>query len=99
VGYVLAVIGGPAEELPPDLDAENETIIAAHSDRLLGITGHGTQGRPEAPADRTREAPRVRATPRARKLAREHGVDLEALAARLGGRTITANDVRDAIRK
>jgi pyruvate dehydrogenase E2 component (dihydrolipoamide acetyltransferase) len=111
VGYVLAVIGDPGEAVPPDLDAENEALLAAHSDRLLGgadrEAGPGPEGPPppgrslappvRSPADRARKAPRVRATPRARRFAREHGVDLEALAAKLGGRPITAADVSDAI--
>jgi pyruvate dehydrogenase E2 component (dihydrolipoamide acetyltransferase) len=99
VGYVLAVVGEPGEEVPDGVEAENEALIAAHSQKLLGLTEGGGEAEPEPPAARKRKSLRVRATPRARKLARERGVDLEALAAKLGGRPVTEADVEEAMGK
>ena len=73
VGYVLALIGDAADALP-DVAAENRQLLASYQEEL------GKAPPPAAPA-----APKaagggvVRATPAARRLAREKGVDLAAV--------------------
>ena len=71
VGTVLAAIGGPGEELP-DIDALNRELLPARKKkRTAGAPRYG--------------APNVRATPAARRMAREAGVDLAEIAESAGG--------------
>jgi pyruvate/2-oxoglutarate dehydrogenase complex dihydrolipoamide acyltransferase (E2) component len=68
-GYIIGLIGEPGES-DPDAVAANELVTAKYraSDAV-------------ASAPLKERAPRVRATPRARRLAREHGVDLAEVQA------------------
>ena len=90
VGYIIALLG-PAEEALPDVEAENRKLSdafqraprSAHKERT-GATGDaGTPARD-----------RVRATPSARRLARELGVDLAAVAAAGGDGIVSEDAVR-----
>ncbi len=85
VGYIIAWIGQPGDELP-DATAENEAILAEFQRHSAGT---GTGGRDRQAAGRGAERVRVRATPAARRIARERGLDLGEIAARLGVETIT----------
>jgi pyruvate/2-oxoglutarate dehydrogenase complex dihydrolipoamide acyltransferase (E2) component len=68
VGYVIALIGDPDDELP-DVTAHNRRLL--EKVRRAGRKGAGAgKGRGRGPRVR------VRATPAARRLAREHGLDL-----------------------
>lgn len=96
VGYVLALIGQNADEPLPDVDAENESLMAAYREAL--ITGE----RPavQAPASTPEPGPTggqgIRATPAARRLAAQHGISLDELA-RHGPGLIRRHDVERKI--
>ena len=82
VGYVLATIGQP-RETAPDVVAENARVLAdfrAHASIQVAAV-------PLAP-------PSVRATPGARRLAREHGLDLAQVPLAQGQTVLREEDVR-----
>jgi len=101
-GYVLAAVGVPEEDLA-DVDGENAALLSRAASELSEPSRpqEGAEG-PSAPASPPSPPPpgggrgtAVRATPAARRLARERGVDLAALARSIGpGRTIREEDVR-----
>jgi pyruvate/2-oxoglutarate dehydrogenase complex dihydrolipoamide acyltransferase (E2) component len=81
VGYILCALGGPGEGTPEEFAARNERTLAAHRGMTLGLMPAGMPGTEPAPVA-LRGASAVRATPAARRLAREHGLNLaEVLAA------------------
>jgi pyruvate dehydrogenase E2 component (dihydrolipoamide acetyltransferase) len=75
VGYSLCVIGGEAEAPPAGLKGKNEALLAAH---LGAATTAGSLNVSQAPI--LSGGPAVRATPAARRLAREAGADLAAIS-------------------
>jgi len=80
VGFILASIGQP-RETAPDVTAENARILADFRAQAAAQTA--------APA-----AAAVRATPGARRLAREAGVDLAAVPRAAGQDVLREEDVR-----
>jgi pyruvate/2-oxoglutarate dehydrogenase complex dihydrolipoamide acyltransferase (E2) component len=79
VGYVMCVIGAAGEQVPGDLAAKNEALLAAHRSAATSFGGATTQPNAAgAPADLGGTA--VRATPAARRIAKENTVDLAAVA-------------------
>jgi len=97
LGYVVALVGGPDEKLP-DVSAENEALMKEY---LASVTGKAVQA-PAAETEKTAEPSgarraRIRATPRARRLAREHHIDLARLKAAAGVEVVTEKDVLNAI--
>jgi pyruvate dehydrogenase E2 component (dihydrolipoamide acetyltransferase) len=92
VGFVIGYLGHPGEEPPPGIEIENQALIRAkkREARLdLDLAGD----RP--PLEPSAEYRPVRATPAARRLARDGGVTVEEVAAFLAdGRRITDRDVR-----
>jgi len=91
VGFILALLDGT----PADAEAaraENEQLLARRREEM-GVAPAPASG-PSTSAPRT--AGSFRATPAARRLARERGVDLAALSARLGDRMIREEDVAAA---
>ncbi len=96
VGYILACIG-EAGQTAPDVSAENEALAAAWAEQSAVANDTEESGPEEAPAQAGPQKPR--AAPAARKLARESGVDLERLAARLGGRVIHRKDVEEYLQQ
>ncbi len=74
VGYVMCVIGLPGEVVPKDIDARNDALIAAHKGMVTNVGSA-----PTAVID-PGAANAVRATPAARRVAKELGVDLAAVA-------------------
>jgi len=80
VGYILAILGAPDEPLP-DAEAENARLMAA-----FRAQARETASGPIQP-------PKVKATPGARRLAAELGLDLAAAA---GSGVIREDDVRRA---
>ena len=73
VGFVIALIGAAKDDLP-NVTAENEKILAAHK-----VAEGGRRTSKTGTARPARQ--RVRATPAARRLARENKIDLGAIAA------------------
>jgi len=110
LGYVVALLGDAEEELP-DVSAENRRRMDEY---LASVTGKTVPAPPEAGAEKgtgkggwspALEAPvpfsgpvRVRATPRARRLAREHNIDLARLQERTGVDVVTEKEVQALIR-
>jgi pyruvate dehydrogenase E2 component (dihydrolipoamide acetyltransferase) len=87
LGYVVALIGEPGEPLI-DVSTENERMMREY----LASATMGTvpiSGRKEIGTVPVR----VRATPRARRLAHERGIDLAALAKSLGVEIVTEEHV------
>ncbi|MFH0937918.1 MAG: biotin/lipoyl-containing protein [Planctomycetota bacterium] len=87
VGYILCVIGQSGTNVPTDLAAKNETILAAHRGLTTAIGPLSPAGdASRAPSGHALEslstmaASGVRATPAARRLAKELGVNLAAVA-------------------
>jgi pyruvate/2-oxoglutarate dehydrogenase complex dihydrolipoamide acyltransferase (E2) component len=82
IGYVVAIIGEADEQLPA-VEAENAALMARAHEALTATEGL-----------QVRKSERVRATPVARRLAKELGVDLSAVSAALGGALVREDDVR-----
>lgn len=88
VGYVIALIGGKNDPLP-DVEDENRRLMDQHR---AATTGRGGGARSKRRSGRTR----VRATPAARRLARELEVDLAALQSQRGVEVVSEEMVREA---
>ena len=74
-GYIAGLIGAAGEE-DADAEAENEALMTAY------------RGPSATPAPSRERAVRVRATPRARRLAQEQGIDLSKVQAETGAEII-----------
>ena len=70
VGYALAVIAAPGEEVP-DVEAENAALMKSYASSLDIEVAAAPRGR-------------AKATPAARRLARQKGVDISDVATALG---------------
>ena len=80
VGYIVALIGD-AKDVLPDVGPANRALVEAQALNAA---------KPAAPLKPTgADAGALRATPAARRLARERGVDLAAVRAKLGVDVIT----------
>lgn len=87
VGYIVALIGAPDEPLPEVADANRE-ILARHLDK----TARDEQPTPRSRPQRTSKA---RATPSARKLAADAGVDLADIQAASPAKVLTDSIVKE----
>jgi len=99
VGYIIAIIGLPDEALP-DVEPENRRLVEAARDGLKkspakpAVYARGTD-QPARQAAPGGPAPRVPATPAARRLAREKGIELAEVARWLGKDVVLSeSDVR-----
>lgn len=97
VGFTLAFIGAEGEALP-DIEAENSALKELKKD--VADTNEGTLKVPSLsvtpPAATSAPATtgsRVRATPAARRAARDKGINLEDVAARFPGKVLSEEDV------
>lgn len=88
VGYVMGLIGD-ADCVLPDVTEENESILAA----AAAAARSDDTTRSGRSAGRGRRV-RVRATPAARRLAREHGLDLREVVAHGGGDSVDESMVQ-----
>ena len=92
LGYVVALVGAADEPLL-DVGPENERMMKEY---LASVTGKSAAAKVPGP----QAAPptdRVRATPRARRLAREGNIDLAALQKRIGVEVVTEEHVQRQI--
>ncbi len=71
VGYVLAAVGSPGEEMP-DVEGMNRALLSRMEEDLTAELG-----------ERKKKRTGLRATPAARRLARERGVALEQVKGKL----------------
>jgi pyruvate dehydrogenase E2 component (dihydrolipoamide acetyltransferase) len=105
VGYILAVLGDEKEALP-DIEAENRALLeksaapaASESAPALNIPSLSVPS-VNVPSNVSTQSAltggtRVRATPAARRLARELGVDIEEVAKALPGKVLNEDDIRN----
>jgi pyruvate dehydrogenase E2 component (dihydrolipoamide acetyltransferase) len=95
VGFIIALAGDEGDELP-DVAAENAALLERNQ-----VAQTTTQSVAPPPAVRAGSTPttgtRLRATPAARRAAKEHGVSLEELAKQLSGKVLTEEDVLAAV--
>ena len=91
VGQILAVIGQPGEEIPPEMLAGPAPAVVEPPPAAPAAptTGPG----PSTGSGRTGSEGGVRASPIARKLAAEHGIDLAHVTGTGPGGRITEADV------
>ncbi|HID05586.1 MAG TPA: hypothetical protein EYP10_00405 [Armatimonadetes bacterium] len=108
IGYIIAVLGDVDEPLP-DVDEENRHIMAQWRGEVhqpatgaptpsITVSAPQTSQLSQASTERLakRAVPqRVRATPAARRLAREHGIDLGDVARELGVDVVSEKHVRE----
>jgi pyruvate dehydrogenase E2 component (dihydrolipoamide acetyltransferase) len=108
VGYIIGILG-EADEDVPDVAAENQAIRerrasaaekpadALEVPSLAATPSQSTLTAPPsgvtAPGGATAGGSRVRATPAARRVAREKGVEIEAVAAAFPGKVLSEEDV------
>lgn len=96
VGFTLAFIGNENEVLP-DIEAENLALkelkndIADTSETTLKVPSLSTPAPATTPP--TSAGSRVRATPAARRAARDKGLNLEDIAAKFPGKVLSEEDV------
>lgn len=79
VGYILCALGTPGEAVPAEYEMRNARTLEAHRGAVTAVNP-GSAG---SAAVQGAAAGRVRATPAARRAAKEAGVELEAIAAAL----------------
>jgi pyruvate dehydrogenase E2 component (dihydrolipoamide acetyltransferase) len=101
VGFTLAFIGG-ADEILPDIEAENTALkelkkdVADTSESTLKVPSLNvpTIGATSVTAPSSSSAgSRVRATPAARRAAKDKGINLEDVAAKFPGKVLSEEDV------
>ena len=91
VGYALCAIGGAGERAPDGLAARNEKLLAAHRGLTTALEALPAGAAPVPLAG----GPAVRATPVARRLAKEAGIDLAEIVKKYAlTAPVTEKDVR-----
>ena len=94
VGFIIALAGNLGEELP-DISAENAALLEKNRDAQITIE---TVAPPIARVGSTPNVgTRLRATPAARRVAKERGVSLEEISQKLPGKVLTEDDVLTAV--
>jgi len=101
VGYVMCVLGAPGEIVPPDIAEKNDALATAHRSATVALAA--SAGSPPAGTTATAAVASgsgVRATPVARRLAKEAGLDLAVVAAALKvSGPVTEKDVKAYLEK
>ena len=103
VGYCIALLGGASDELP-EVESENAAVVAnrqsssaAPSESTPSLQVPSLQVPslqvPAAGGSTPVAASRIRATPAARRAARERGVAIEDVASAFPGKVLTEDDV------
>jgi len=80
VGYVMCVLGEANETVSTDWETKNKALLAAHRQAATGVSAAPAAG---AAAPPSVSGGGVRATPAARRLAKEKGIDLATVAKQL----------------
>lgn len=83
VGYVMCVIGTPGETIPADLDERNKKLLEEHKAAATSLASTVSTGSAAPAAGNAVAGAGVRATPVARRLAKEAGVELADIVAAL----------------
>ncbi|HLX64258.1 MAG TPA: biotin/lipoyl-containing protein [Planctomycetota bacterium] len=92
VGFVLCVLGAPGEVISPEIEKKNEALLAVHKGMVTNTSAVPTAAIDPAAMG---SANAVRATPAARRVAKELNIDLAAVvkALNLSG-PVNEKDVR-----
>lgn len=108
VGYVIALVGELTDELP-DVASENRELLRKRTEQQKTGTELSPADTPTALTQHAQSTSskstfigsrgRIRATPAARRAAKEHGIALEELAKVLPGKVLTEADVLSAAEK
>lgn len=94
VGALVAYIGDEADELPEETEQPQATVAATDGLPTLNVPSLSiTPG--AAPAAPAGGGSRVRATPAARRAAKDRGIAIEDVAARYPGKVLGEEDVRN----
>ncbi|MCS7254477.1 MAG: biotin/lipoyl-containing protein [Armatimonadota bacterium] len=96
VGYIIALLG-EENELLPDVDTENEHLLRQWRGEQLTVehvSAAATKVQHDKETAQLRGAEKVRATPAAKRLAREHGISIDEVANALGVEVVSEGDVR-----
>ena len=96
VGCVIGLLGEPDDPLP-DVSAENRATLERRQREVESqarIPSPETVAPEASVSERVRDRGKVRATPAARRVARENGMDLAEVAASIGGGLIQEEDVQ-----
>lgn len=104
VGEPLIVVGKPGEEVPIEGGTESSQSAGQPASAAGPVPGSAAadgeaaapRHSPEPTAARPGAADAIKAVPKARKLAREHGIDLATVVGAGPGGAITATDVEAA---
>jgi len=83
VGFVMCVIGNPGEPVSPDVAIHNEAILASHRSAATTISSAAATTSAPGIAPPIGASGAIRATPAARRLAKEAGIDLAAIVTTL----------------
>lgn len=104
VGYIIGLITANSNEALPDVDEENRAIMQEYRNKVLFGGGKDHDNDEKASADSESadvqggdSRDKVRATPSARRLARDHEIDLHDVASRVEG-VIREEDVKSYLR-
>lgn len=94
VGFIIALVGDENEELP-DVSLENAAVLekrqAASGD--VSLQANPISSTPRAAGSTPAAGSRVRATPAARRVAKERGLSIEQIAAASPAKVLTEEDV------
>jgi pyruvate dehydrogenase E2 component (dihydrolipoamide acetyltransferase) len=97
-GFILALVGEAAEPL---IDVSGENAALSEAGAGAGLTPSSNlsptrleEGVSPAPAPTSSSSGRLRATPAARRAAKDAGVELEAVAANFPGKVLSEDDVK-----
>jgi pyruvate dehydrogenase E2 component (dihydrolipoamide acetyltransferase) len=93
VGTLIAVMGAPDEDMP-DIDALIKETDAAAAAAAAADKKEDAAPAPSASKGKPDKKDRVRATPRAKKLAKQMGVDLAGITGTGPGGRITEEDIQ-----
>ena len=97
VGFVIALCGASDEDFAAALEAAqraNENLQRGASQKTEQATPTLKVPGKVAASNAAAQGSRIRATPAARRAARELGVELETVAAKLPGKVLSEDDVR-----
>lgn len=93
VGYVIALAGDESEALP-DVEKENAAVLEKRGATENAVSAPvNVSSVPRAERSTPAAGSRVRATPAARRVAKERGFSIEEIAAALPAKVLTEDDV------
>jgi len=97
-GFVLALIGESNEPLV-DVSADNAALQTPQGEtfslpEISSADAGGKENQPKPSSAEPNVSSRLRATPAARRAAKELGVELEAVAQRFAGKVLSEDDVK-----